>query len=37
MPGRVFWLMIMSMLFQGPLSHVILAADPKVLNPKQTN
>jgi len=31
MPGRVFWLMIMSMLFQGPLSHVILAADPKVL------
>ena len=34
MTGRVFWLMIMAMLFQGPLSHVILAADPKVLKPR---
>ena len=34
MTGRVFWLMIMSMLFQGPLSHVILAADPQVLKPR---
>ena len=31
MTGRVFWLMMMSMLFQGLLPHVIQAADPEVL------
>jgi len=34
MTGRAFWLMLMSMLFQGLLPLVTQAADPEVLKPR---